>query len=179
MATQGAQRSAQRLAFAFGRFGRRSATAELVVRLTSGAHPTLNVLAELASVSIKGFALEQGQLLFQLFGLGLDMRQAGLPVLGMDPVIGGVGVGDEGPVEALAKDSLGRLGRTVLVQVEESQIRISGIPRPVRVAIVAPGGLVSVRDRESADFLAQILVEGQSASHGLARESISAAGAAL
>jgi hypothetical protein len=144
--------------------------------LASGADPTLDVLAELAGVWVGGLALEQGQLLFQFLGFGLDVGQARLPVFGMDSVIGGVGVGDQGAVEALAQDRLGGLGGTVRVQVEESQIGISGIPLPVGIAIMPPGGFVSMGDGQGANLLPQILIERQPPAHGLSFEAVSTGG---
>ena len=75
--------------------------------LASLADPLLNVLAELPSGRVRRLAFEQSQFLFQFFGFGLDMGQAGLAVLGMNCVIRGVSVGDQGPLKALAQDRLG------------------------------------------------------------------------
>ena len=135
--------------------------------LASSVDPPLDVLAELASLRVGGLVLEQGQLLFQFLGFGLDVRQTRLPLVGMHPIIRGVGVGDERPGKALAQDRLGRFGGTVRIQVKESQVGVSGIPGPIRVALVPPGGFVGMNDGQRADLLPQILIERQTAADGL------------
>ena len=76
----------------------------------------------------------------------------------------------------LAQDTLGRFGGTVRVQMEEGQVVIAGIPHPVIVAVMTPGGFVGMNDGQGADLLAQIFVERQAAAHGLALKAIGAGG---
>jgi hypothetical protein len=71
--------------------------------LAGRVNPTLNVLAKLASQRIRRLAFKQRHLLFQFFGLGLEVSQAGLPVPGVDAIIGSIAVGDQGPLKSLAQ----------------------------------------------------------------------------
>src|SRR5436190_6332694 len=94
------------------------------------------------------------------------MGEAGLQVFRMHSFVGGEGIGDDRACEVFAQNSLSGLGGTVLVQMKESQIIIAGIPDPVALAVVTPGGLIGVRNGESLDFLAQVLVDRRAAARG-------------
>ena len=127
-------------------FGSPATPREPVMSLASSAHEALHLLAELHRGRIGGFALEQSYFLFQFLGFGFDVGQAGLPIFRVDSFVGSKGIGDDGAAEALAQDTLGRLGGTVLIQVKESQVVIAGIPYPILAAVMAPGGFVSMND---------------------------------
>src|SRR6266571_3113688 len=150
--------------------------AKTVMGLARRADKTLHILAELAGEGIGRCAFEQSQFLFQFLGPGFDMGQAGLPILGMHPFVGSIGVSDDGAAKTLTQDTLGRLGGAVLIQVEESQVLIAGIPDPILATVVAPGGFVGMNHGQGADFLAQIFIERQAAAHGLTFEAISTGG---
>ena len=146
------------------------------MRLAGVANPSLNVLRELPGLWIAGAAFEQCQFLFELFGFGLDMRQTGLALFGVNTVVSSVGVGDENAAKVIAQELLGGFCRTVGLEKVGRQVLITAIPNPVGDAIVAPGSFVGMGNGQRADFVEQIDVERQTATHGLALKSIGAGG---
>ena len=72
-------------------------------------------------------------MLVQFLGLAFEMSQAGLPVFGLDGVIGAVSVGDENPGKMFAEDALGRWAGAVRVDLKEGQFRSSLVQRRHRV----------------------------------------------
>ena len=173
-AAQGAELATQGTPLFLGALGPPRPGGKLAVSLAGIVDKALNVFAELAGGRVGGLAFEQSQFLFQFFGLGLDVGQTGLPVLGVNPFVGSVGVGDDRARKPPAQDTLGRLGGTVFVQVEESQVVIPGIPYPVIVAVMTPGRFVGMNHGQGADFLPQIFIERQAAAHGLALKTVGA-----
>jgi len=146
------------------------------VSQTGFVNPGLNALTKLAGLRVGRTSLEQGHFLAQILGLGFDVSQAGLTGLGMDAVVGGVGVSNENAVETLAKKQLGRFCRAVGVKKEEGQLVVPPIPNPVRNPIVAPGSFVAVSHGQGADFIEQVGIERQAAAHGLALKTVGAGG---
>jgi len=146
LGTERSELAAQSARLVFGALGAPRFQGKSSMGLASIMDKALDVFTKQASFGIGGPAFEQGQFLLQFFGLGFDMGQAGLPILGMDSLIRGVSVSDNGSGKALAQDALGRLGGAMLIQMVESQIVIAGIPSPILVAVMAPGGFVGVND---------------------------------
>jgi hypothetical protein len=79
-----AQLSPQRPGLALGGLGPPRATGKPMVRLASGTDESLHVFAELVRVWVGRSALEQSQFLLQFLGLGFDVGETGLAVLGLD-----------------------------------------------------------------------------------------------
>ena len=144
--------------FGFGPLGAPGTSRQPVMRLTGVVHPALDRLAELPGVGISRSALEQGQFLLQFLGLGFDVGEAGLAIFGLDAVIRGEGIGDEDAAELFSQECLRRLGRAMRLPEEGGQVVIAGIPDPVGVAVVAPGGFIGMSDRQGADLLEEIRV---------------------
>ncbi len=132
-AAEGLELAAQGTFLVFGALGTPRFPSQLAMGLAGVVDKTLNVFTEQSGFGIGGFALEQGHLLFQFFGLGFNMGQAGLPILGMDAFVGGIRVSHDGAVEALPQHGLGRFGGTMRIQVEKGQVVIAGIPDPILV----------------------------------------------
>jgi len=155
----------QAVAFGFGGLGLPAASAEFSMRLAGVVNPSLNVLRELPGLWIAGVAFEQRQFLVELFGFGFDMSQTGLALLGVDAVVSSVGIGDENAAKVIAQELLGGFCGTVGLKDVGRQVLIAAIPNPVGNAIVAPGSFVGMGNGQRADFVEQINVERQTATH--------------
>src|SRR5262245_15067375 len=102
------------LEFALGRLGRFGPPRrELLMGLTRFLNPALNTLAKYLSAPVGGLAFDCSQWLFDFFGSNLNMRKAGLAILGRNTVIGGESVGDQDTVEFFAEQLLRSLGGTM------------------------------------------------------------------
>ena len=147
-----------------------------MMSLAGIVNPALDVLAKLSRLGIGGNSFQQGQLLLEFLGFGLDVRQAGLPVFGFHAIVGGKRIGHEHAAELLPEQFLRGFGGAVRIQEKACQIAVSGIPKPVRLAVVPPGGFIGMNHRERADLFQQIQVERLTPAHGLTFKAIRAGG---
>ena len=176
MAAEGAELAAQGVVLFFGAPGAPALAGQFPVGLAGVADEALHRLAELPRLGIGGPAFEQGQFLFQFLGLGFDVGQTGLPVLGPQLLVDSIRIGDKNAVAAFAEDLLGRLAGAMRIQMEKRQVVIAGVPDPIIVSGMAPGGFVGMHDGQGADLLAKVFVERPAAANRLSFKPISAGG---
>ena len=92
---------------------------------------------------IDGWIGQPDLLLQVLAGTG-NVAPAGLPVTGVDGVVGGIGVGHQGAVKVLSQQQQGAVAGTIVCDLEEGQVLMAAIPDEVTVAILPPTRLIGV-----------------------------------
>lgn len=149
----------------------------LTSKITRLRKETAEVVTEGDGLGVGFAGGEQGNELGDVPCFADEMSQARLAMGGMDGVITGIVIGDQGAMKLRSEDGGGHIPGTGAVDVEETEIRGACIPEIGRLSVETPPRFVTMDNVGRMNLVAECLVmrfsgfgDGMGEGHGRGRD---------